>query len=328
MIQTFLRSIAPEPAKRMIRVWRHRGAVPEIQKLSIKAMGVDDHEFPWVELENGLKFYGFFPTKEQRILFKSIKDKISNVEEDYFAVVMEIISRYIVPRSLPGETVYNPSKYIPLRDPLNDFTLDTSQRKELADRFHPQEGAVFVDVGAFLGYGTMRIAEQVGKKGRVIAFEADPEILHILKKNIECNGFDNIEIVPKAVGKEIGEYCFFRKEGTVNSLNAYVLKNLGYKDLSEIKVAVVPVDDALAELDVKQVDHVNITVNGGEHDAIIGMRKTLHKFKPTITLAGWYYVNKDQKVCDIVGPYLKSVGYKVLVGKLGRVLAWEARNGK
>lgn len=89
--------------------WRHRGIVVEIKSLSIKKMGVEDNTFPWVQLENGPKFYGFLPTSEQRALFRSMMDKITMIEEECFAVVMEIVSRYLVPRSLPGETVFNPS---------------------------------------------------------------------------------------------------------------------------------------------------------------------------------------------------------------------------
>jgi len=69
-------------------------------------------------------------------------------------------------------------------------------------------------------------------------------------------------------------------------------------------------------------------MGGGEYDAVVGMRNILQTYKPTITLAGWYYFNKNQKVCDIVQPYLNALGYKVMVSKLGRVLAWETTQTK
>jgi hypothetical protein len=73
----------------------------------------------------------------------------------------------------------------------------------------------------------------------------------------------SVEIVPQAVGKEVGECRFFCKEGTVNSPNDFVLKKLGYKKLVEIKIAVILFDDVVNKLKIKRVDHVNITVNGG-----------------------------------------------------------------
>ena len=40
-----------------------------------------------------------------------------------------------------------------------------------------------------------------------------------------------------------------------------------------------------------------------------------------LTLAGWYVAENGQKICDIVRAPLVDMGFDVLIGNLGRVLA-------
>lgn len=63
-----------------------------------------------------------------------------------------------------------------------------------------KRGMIVVDVGANIGYYTLLAATQVGPEGKVYAFEADPDLIHILNKNVEINGFKNrAKIIGKAV---------------------------------------------------------------------------------------------------------------------------------
>ena len=56
-------------------------------------------------------------------------------------------------------------------------------------------GSVVADVGAGVGYHTWRLAEIVGPSGRVVAVDIQPEMLELLRGNIEERGLDNVEIV-------------------------------------------------------------------------------------------------------------------------------------
>jgi FkbM family methyltransferase len=49
-------------------------------------------------------------------------------------------------------------------------------------------GDTFVDVGANVGYYTIKIGSKIGPTGRVYAVEANPELHGVLAKNIEING--------------------------------------------------------------------------------------------------------------------------------------------
>jgi len=56
-------------------------------------------------------------------------------------------------------------------------------------------GSVVADIGAGVGYFTWRIAEIVGKSGKVYANDIQPEMIQMLKKNIKDRRLTNVEPV-------------------------------------------------------------------------------------------------------------------------------------
>jgi FkbM family methyltransferase len=53
-------------------------------------------------------------------------------------------------------------------------------------------GMTVVDVGANLGYFSLLMADRVGPRGRVHAFEPNPPIVTRLRRNVAINGFDGL----------------------------------------------------------------------------------------------------------------------------------------
>ena len=57
------------------------------------------------------------------------------------------------------------------------------------------EGGVLLDVGAHIGYFSLKGAVKAGTKGRVVSFEPNPETLVQLHSNIEASGVTGIVTV-------------------------------------------------------------------------------------------------------------------------------------
>ena len=57
------------------------------------------------------------------------------------------------------------------------------------------QGAVVADIGAGVGYFTWRLADVVGKSGKVYANDIQPEMIQMLKRNIRDRGLKNVEPV-------------------------------------------------------------------------------------------------------------------------------------
>jgi len=60
------------------------------------------------------------------------------------------------------------------------------------------DGGVFLDVRAHIGYFSIKAAVKVGKTGRVVAFEPNPEILKMLHDNVTANKAQNAIVEPIA----------------------------------------------------------------------------------------------------------------------------------
>ena len=57
----------------------------------------------------------------------------------------------------------------------------------IVGRFAPKEGDTVIDIGAHIGRYTITSSKQVGKTGKVVAIEADPDNFQLLKRNIALN---------------------------------------------------------------------------------------------------------------------------------------------
>src|SRR5262249_15530626 len=60
------------------------------------------------------------------------------------------------------------------------------------------EGSIFLDVGAHIGYFSMKGAVKVGASGRVVSFEPNPETLQLLRDNVAVNHTQNVIVEPIA----------------------------------------------------------------------------------------------------------------------------------
>lgn len=70
-------------------------------------------------------------------------------------------------------------------------------------------GDTVVDVGANIGYYTLKLSELVGKNGRVFAFEPEPENYQLLERNVARRKCDNVTLVPKAIASSAGTRKLF-----------------------------------------------------------------------------------------------------------------------
>jgi ubiquinone/menaquinone biosynthesis C-methylase UbiE len=63
----------------------------------------------------------------------------------------------------------------------------------MLDALKIPRGAVVADVGAGVGYTSLRIARRVGTKGTVLATDLQPEMLRMLSHNMRAAGVANVK---------------------------------------------------------------------------------------------------------------------------------------
>jgi FkbM family methyltransferase len=192
--------------------------------------------------------------------------------------------------------------YITFGNDLTFHGLDYGERSEmvkailrdvylrhLSQRPHRQHayykykpGDTVVEIGAFLGYYSMWVAMQVGLTGKMIAIEAIPEYVRILKENLKP--FPQAEVIEKAAGNYQGTGKIYVGARQTCGMREDVVAQFN-ETVSAIEVEVDTVDNILADYD--SIDMMIIQVNGTELDVLEGMENTLPKIK-NIVVASQY----------------------------------------
>jgi FkbM family methyltransferase len=140
-------------------------------------------------------------------------------------------------------------------------------------------GDVVLDIGANIGYYTLIFARLTGENGRVFAFEPAPSNFALLKKNVETNGYKNVELVQKAVSNVTGATrLFLSRAGSVD--HRIYDSHDGRK---QIEIEVTRLDDFLKDFQGK-INFVKIDAQGAEGAILEGMQDILKNHPVKIAL--------------------------------------------
>jgi len=135
-------------------------------------------------------------------------------------------------------------------------------------------GAIFVDVGAQVGYYSVIAGKLIAESGKVIAFEPEPVNYGLLVRNLQLNGLEGI-VEPnqlaawnerKTVGFQLSEWIEHKGAHRVSEVDP---------DPRGMQVEAVPLDEILGDL--QRIDLIKIDVEGGEYMVLDGMRALLER---------------------------------------------------
>jgi FkbM family methyltransferase len=132
-------------------------------------------------------------------------------------------------------------------------------------------GDTFIDVGANMGYYTVKIGAKVGPEGRVYSFEPNPHVFAFLADNVKINNFQaRTHLFQMAAGAEQGEVWLGFSHAEPGG-GAVWEQPLGVEN--EMPVPVARLDD----IATMPVDLIKIDVEGFEPQALKGMRAMLER---------------------------------------------------
>lgn len=138
----------------------------------------------------------------------------------------------------------------------------------------------FVDVGTNLGWYTVLAAKNLAG-GSVIGFELDDLNVDLLRKNVELNQCDNIEIHHAAVSDEPGTISYKRSAAAPSAV--FSIATDGGPDDDGVMVTVDSVTlDGFFNARQDSPDVIKIDVEGAETMVLNGMKRILHDVKPRL----------------------------------------------
>ena len=144
-----------------------------------------------------------------------------------------------------------------------------------------RKGDVVLDIGANIGNFTMLAASLVGHGGRVIAVEPIARNRQVIRRALQANSFDHVEIIAAAASDRAGTIQLRTHPETSNSATLSASGDrLRESRGTSNTVPTLILDDRFAGLD--RLDLLKIDIEGMEPFALRGLERTINRFRPTL----------------------------------------------
>jgi FkbM family methyltransferase len=177
-----------------------------------------------------------------------------------------------------------------------DPSFDDVWLRDVYFPYQPQRDDVVMDVGAHMGFFTLKVARQVDE---VIAFEPDFHNFRFLLTNIRYNNLSNVRIYNYALGD--ADHQAFLKIGY----------GWGRTSITEAKtkqkVEVRTLDSVVNELGVNPT-MMKIDTEGYEMRILKGAKLTLINSKPRLAIASYHYPDESKEIVR----YLNGMNFHCL----------------
>ncbi len=189
-----------------------------------------------------------------------------------------------------------------------DYWLGTYEPElQNAARKFVRSGMVIYDVGANIGYISLMMAQLSGINGKVFSFEALPNNVQRLQKNIALNQMESIiKVVPKAVVDISHPVSFLaHASNAMGKARGSAGREAHYEQ--EIKVDGLALDDFVFSEGNPAPALIKMDIEGGEVLAVKGMQRILKENHPIL-----FIELHGQEAGRVVWQALSKAGYEIL----------------
>ena len=143
-------------------------------------------------------------------------------------------------------------------------------------------GMVVYDVGANVGFLSMLGAWLAGPTGHVFCFEPLPSNADAIRHNIQLNAFENVTVIPFALGDKQQTVEFLVSADVGWGKVAGLPGNEPQEIVNRIQVRADTLDNVVAEANLRPPDIIKIDIEGAEVGMIEGAKQTLLRSRPTL----------------------------------------------
>jgi len=163
---------------------------------------------------------------------------------------------------------------------------------------------VILDCGANIGISVLNYKRKF-PNSQIIAFEPDPIIIPILKKNLKVNGASDVKIVEAAVWIKNGKSKFFCEGADGSKLIHHTNSH------STIEVSTIDLKDYISQ----PIDLIKMDIEGAEFDVIPHLSNKLHCIQNILIEChiNSFEIEKFSMLLNELG----KAGFQVSIGVLG-----------
>jgi FkbM family methyltransferase len=184
--------------------------------------------------------------------------------------------------------------------------------------YKPKLGDTILEVGAGSGTEVCSLSNMVGQTGKIVAVEADPTAVRLLRKQAKALRYRNVTVVEAAVGAEECTVELYVDEpaGIINSTAAIVGR-------SSVTVQCRPLRDILNAFDIEAVSYMKMNIEGAEYDALIGLGSAIERVREIFISCHDFTGIPAQTTFQKVYNYLESQGLRLTTLPLNLDAPWE-----
>lgn len=172
-------------------------------------------------------------------------------------------------------------------------------------------GDVCLDIGANVGAISIALADQVGQKGKVYAFEPGPIFLERMRKNIALNPSlaQIIEVDGRALSNQNSKLKWQMSTTAMGTATTYV--NGMDSSAPIIEVEAIRIDDhpILAHLDC--INLIKLDVDGLEFEILQGGSQTLRRHLPVVLYETNLWNDEMRNAAQNIEKFLLNLGYRI-----------------
>ena len=137
-----------------------------------------------------------------------------------------------------------------------------------------KRGGTFYDIGANVGFYSM-LASVLIDPGKVFAFEPLPVNLSYLRKHLDLNGIDIVDVKEVAISDEVGAARFqTEKTGAMGRLN----------ELGNLQVKTSTLDSLIDSNEISPPNYIKMDIEGAEFKALQGAKRCFMEYRPKLFL--------------------------------------------
>ncbi|MDJ0728865.1 MAG: FkbM family methyltransferase [Crocosphaera sp.] len=237
----------------------------------------------------------------QEIIEQSKSGSIINCHMNYCDLLVPVELLQLCPHCLH-----------PTEEKKLNYLLETHCVDWLSSQVKP--GDTILDIGASFGTISIPLAEIIGEKGHIYAFEPALKTQKFLQQILDLNNITNISVVKSAISDQPGTYEFVEylnnssfswasETSTLNSPN----RNSKFQSLT-YEVQVTTIDDFVTTHGLSP-NAMKIDIEGFELYALQGGKQTLEKYLPYLCIDIHPDVKTGKTALLGVEPFLQSLGY-------------------
>jgi FkbM family methyltransferase len=151
--------------------------------------------------------------------------------------------------------------------------------------FFMGQGGVFIDVGANIGYHSLRLAAAL-PAAQVFAFEPNPSVCAELRRNVRLSGVENVSVRECALADRAGTLSFYaQRPEAYNRGNSSLRCNPDRgRAFDEIEVRVARLDEVVDARTAARTRVIKIDTEGSEAAVLAGAQALIGAARPVIVL--------------------------------------------